>query len=107
MDDTHRISHIELTSMLDSLGSTLSAETINSFFTRRGKKLQEDELTIDETLWSLETEVGRPANEKKRINIGDMLDWGSSGTPSAVRSLGSRVPTAVGEVGFRGPHSPA
>jgi len=60
--------------MLDSLSSALYAETINSFFTRREKKPQEDELTIDETVRCLETEVGRPAHEKTRINIGDMLD---------------------------------
>jgi phosphatidylserine decarboxylase len=32
--------------MLDSLGSTLSAETVNSFFTCNGKKPVEDELTV-------------------------------------------------------------
>lgn len=51
-DDTHRISHIEFTSMLGSLSLTLSAKTINSsfrIFTRHGKKPREDELTINET----------------------------------------------------------
>ena len=46
-DDTGALPHIELTSMLDSLGSTLSPETVNSFFTRNGKKPVEDELTVD------------------------------------------------------------
>ena len=53
---------IELTSMLDSLGSTLSAETVNSF-TRNGKKLVEVELTVDEAIRCLEMQVGRPAPE--------------------------------------------
>lgn len=83
--------------MLDSLGFTLSADTINSFFARSGKKPQEDELTIEETMRCLKMEVVRPENEKKRINIGDVLDWGSSEMPSGANSLGS---TAVGEVGF-------
>ncbi len=36
-DDTSALSHIELTSMLDSLGSTLTRTTVSSFFTRYGK----------------------------------------------------------------------
>jgi phosphatidylserine decarboxylase len=45
-DDTGNITHLELTSMLDSIGSTLSTETVNSFFTRNNKKPHEDELTM-------------------------------------------------------------
>jgi len=85
--------------MLDSLGSTLSTKTINSFFTRRRKKPQEDKLTIDATMRCLETEVGKPANEK-RFNIGDKLDWSSPETPSAARSLWSPSQLEI-------PHSPA
>ncbi|KAF7974470.1 hypothetical protein HWV62_12116 [Athelia sp. TMB] len=48
--DTGLLSLLELASMLDSLGSTLSAETISSFFTRNGKRPTEDELTIDEAV---------------------------------------------------------
>jgi phosphatidylserine decarboxylase len=73
-----------------------SAETINSFFTRNEKKPQEDELTIDETVRCLATEVGRPTNEKKGMNMGDVLDWSSPKTPSAAKSLGS---PAVREIG--------
>jgi hypothetical protein len=32
--------------MFDSLRSTLSTETVNSFFTHNGKKPVEDELTV-------------------------------------------------------------
>jgi hypothetical protein len=39
--------------MLDSLGSTFSAETVN-FFTRNGKHPVEDEVTVDEALQCLE-----------------------------------------------------
>jgi phosphatidylserine decarboxylase len=48
-NDTGTLSHIELTSILDPLGSTLSTETVNSF-PRHGKKPIEDELTVDEAL---------------------------------------------------------
>ncbi|KAG6332884.1 hypothetical protein ID866_6202, partial [Astraeus odoratus] len=37
-DDTSTLSRVELTSMLDSLGSTLSAQTIDSFYLRHGKR---------------------------------------------------------------------
>ncbi len=61
------MSHIELTSMLDSLGSTLSMETIDSFFTRWDKNPHTDELTLPEAIQCLETEICRPNSEKKRI----------------------------------------
>jgi hypothetical protein len=88
------MSHIELTSMLDSLGSTLSAETINFFFTRNGKKPQEDELTFFETIQCLETEVGRPTNEKKRDNL---LDYSSPPTPNMASS---QSPPQLGTLDF-------
>jgi phosphatidylserine decarboxylase len=53
--------------MLDSLGSTLSTETIDTFFTRWGKNPRTDELTIPEAIQCLETEIYRPTSEKKRI----------------------------------------
>lgn len=82
-DDTNSISHVELTSMLDSLGSTLSAQTIDSFFTRHRKRPVEDELTIEETIQCLETELIRPACEKKRIDtIDTFMDRDSSASAS-------------------------
>jgi phosphatidylserine decarboxylase len=44
--------------MLNSLGSTLSAETVNSFFTRNGKKPVEDKLTVDRAIQCLEMQIG-------------------------------------------------
>ncbi|KAF5378946.1 hypothetical protein D9757_008734 [Collybiopsis confluens] len=62
-DDTGSLSHLEITSMLDSLGSTLSNSTVNSFFIRFGKNpLAEgggDELTMAEAIQCLEEELGR------------------------------------------------
>lgn len=82
-DDTGSISHVELTSMLDSLGSTLSAQTIDSFFTRHRKRPVEDELTIEESIQCLETELVRPTCEKKRINtIDTFTDRDSSASAS-------------------------
>ena len=53
--------------MLDSLGSTLSTETVDSFFTRWDKNPRTDELTFPEAIQCLETEICRPNSEKKRI----------------------------------------
>ncbi|TFK49776.1 hypothetical protein OE88DRAFT_1662429 [Heliocybe sulcata] len=86
-DDTGSLSHVEITSMLDSLGSTLSPETVSSFFTRHGKKPHEDELSIAETVQCIEEELCRPASEKKRITSdSDLLstDTSALGTPSQV-----------------------
>jgi phosphatidylserine decarboxylase len=90
--------------MLDSLGSTLCGETISSFFTRNGKKPQEDELTFSETIQCLETEIGRPTNEKKRIHPDDNLfDYSNPPTPSMARSLSSQSPPQFGRLDFSGP----
>jgi phosphatidylserine decarboxylase len=81
-DDTHTLSHLEITSMLDSLGSTLSTQTIDSFFLRYGKTPAEDELTIPEAIMCLESELCRPRSERKRLNTEDSFtDSGSSPTP--------------------------
>ncbi|KAH9986068.1 phosphatidylserine decarboxylase-domain-containing protein [Russula vinacea] len=77
-DDTRTLSHIELTSMLDSLGSTLSTETIDSFFTRWDKNPCTDELTFPEAIQCLETEICRPNSEKKRVEQ-SVSDEGSGG----------------------------
>ena len=81
-DDTHALSHLEIASMLDSLGSTLSTQTIDSFFHRYGKRPAEDELTIPEAIMCLENELCRPRSERKRLNTDDsFVDSGSSPTP--------------------------
>ena len=68
--------------MLDSLGSTLSTQTIDSFFLRFGKRPAEDELTIPEAIMCLENELCRPRSERKRLNTEDSFaDSGSSTTP--------------------------
>ncbi|KAF9236303.1 phosphatidylserine decarboxylase-domain-containing protein [Melanogaster broomeanus] len=81
-DDTGKFSHLEITLMLDSLGSTLSAQTIDSFFTRYGKRPVDDELTIPEVVLCLEKELCRPKSERKRLNTEDSFaDTSSSPTP--------------------------
>ncbi|KAH6889598.1 phosphatidylserine decarboxylase-domain-containing protein [Coprinopsis sp. MPI-PUGE-AT-0042] len=66
-DDTATLSRLELTSMLDSLGSTLTPETIASFWTRFNKDEERDELSMEEAIMCLETELGRPVSERKMV----------------------------------------
>ena len=79
-DDTGALSHLELTSMLDSLGSTLTRSTVSSFFTRNGKKAESDELSFEEAIKCLEDELGRPVEEKRRVDV----DAGESCVPTPV-----------------------
>ena len=114
-DDTGTLFHIELTSMLDSLRSTLSSETVNSF-TPNGKKAVEDELTVGEAIRCLEMQVGRPPNEKKRVvsveEGASLLDLSTPGTPGGSgvgmgmgmsRSLSIQTPPQLGKLDFSGP----
>ncbi|OAA72727.1 Phosphatidylserine decarboxylase [Akanthomyces lecanii RCEF 1005] len=60
-DESGRISRIELTTMLDTLGSTLKDSTIDSFFQRFPHKAADDEdswdLTFDEAVICLEDQL--------------------------------------------------
>ncbi|EPQ52482.1 hypothetical protein GLOTRDRAFT_140216 [Gloeophyllum trabeum ATCC 11539] len=105
-DDTGALSHVEITSMLDSLGSTLSAETVSSFFTRHGKKPHEDELTIAETVQCLEEELCRPASEKKRITSdSDVLSTDTSApvTPAVAGDNAPGTALDMSKMNFSGP----
>lgn len=65
VDDSGRLTRVELVTMLDSLGSTLSEETINSFFQRfqTSTDLQHvkeaQEITIDQAVICLEDQLSR------------------------------------------------
>ncbi|BEJ14342.1 hypothetical protein CspHIS471_0401090 [Cutaneotrichosporon sp. HIS471] len=67
-DDTGTMSFVELTTMLDSLGSTLTHQTLESFFTRVGKNPDNgDELTVDEVVQALEEEVTKSPDQKRKV----------------------------------------
>jgi phosphatidylserine decarboxylase len=91
-DDTNTISQLELTSMLDSLGSTLSHDTVDNFFTRFGKSPAEGELTADEVIQCLETEVTRPPSEKRKISIDQTIGHTNVPTPTTPGNQISRSP---------------
>lgn len=73
-DDTGSISVMELTTMLDSLGSTLTTQTIEEYWSRYGKNVESDELTFDEVIRCLEDEIRKPTSERKRINASSNSD---------------------------------
>lgn len=59
-DDSRRISKIELTTMLDTLGSTLRESTIDSFFARFAEEngeVEEADLTFDQAIICLEEQL--------------------------------------------------
>lgn len=66
-NDSGTLSSLELATMLDSLGSTLSAHTIGSWFGHFNKKPDEQELSIDECIYSLEWEIKKPWSEKRYV----------------------------------------
>ncbi|EJU05118.1 hypothetical protein DACRYDRAFT_76182 [Dacryopinax primogenitus] len=81
-DDTNTYSRIELTSMLDSLGSTLTRETIDALFSRHNKNPDTDELSSDEAVISLEETVNRPAEERRKVSPSTSVPALGTQTPS-------------------------
>lgn len=90
-DDSETWSYVELYSLLDSLGATLTRATIDTFFTRFGKTA-EDTLTADEAVICLEDELTKPRSEKREVEA-TALDYSASrsgvNTPYSTDSPGS------------------
>jgi len=104
-DDTGSFSHLEITTMLDSLGSTLSRETLNTWFSRLGRNPTGGELTTNEVIQFLEEETQRPLSQKKKIgSMDDALSAAPSGsvTPSITSALAAE-PLKLDNIDFTGP----
>lgn len=102
-DDTGSMSQIELRSMLDSLGSTLTKSTMESFFTRFGKNPDEGEISIDQAVQCLEAELGRPDSEKKHIDVDESQDTSISATPLLMASGPKGENIDLDSLDFSGP----
>jgi phosphatidylserine decarboxylase len=103
------MSRLELTSMLESLGSTLSASTVDSFFASYEKHPTRDELTISEAVQCLEEELSRPEEERKRVDSADYRppDTGFV-TPTVLATPDGRgMGLALEKMSFAGPGNPA
>ncbi|KAK1542977.1 phosphatidylserine decarboxylase [Colletotrichum paranaense] len=73
-DESGRISKIELTTMLDTLGSTLRESTIDSFFQRFPHRAQGDDisdLTFDEAVICLEDQL--EAKSRPQLSVTDRM----------------------------------
>ncbi|RMZ87150.1 hypothetical protein DV736_g5630, partial [Chaetothyriales sp. CBS 134916] len=69
-DESRRISKIELTTMLDTLGSTLRESTIDSFFDRfslENEDVGEADLTFDQAVICLEDQLEKGGQDKKSV----------------------------------------
>lgn len=56
-DESGTMNFYEISELLESIGATLSEQTVVSYFTRFGKHYEDDELTIDEMVICLEDQV--------------------------------------------------
>lgn len=102
-DESGRISRIELTTMLDTLGSTLKDSTIDSFFQRFPHKAADNEetwdLTFDEAVLCLEDQLEARSKqsagmEKIKSLVGDVknMTFGNTGEQSSTDVSGTSTP---------------
>ena len=94
------MNRLEITVMLDSLGSTLSSQTINSFFTRFDKDPFEGSITISQTVQCLESEICRPQSERKRVASSPNEADTAPTTPRGIKMEG---PPQLDKIDFSGP----
>ncbi|ETI28880.1 phosphatidylserine decarboxylase [Cladophialophora carrionii CBS 160.54] len=70
VDESRRISKIEFTTMLDTLGSTLRESTIDGFFRRfaaENEDIGEVDLTFDQAVICLEEQLQRSSQKKSQL----------------------------------------
>lgn len=91
-NDTGGIDIDELQTMLLSLGSTLTTETLLGFFKRFGKQPFGDELTMDEGVRVLEDELHKPWTERRACTLPpDMEAEETDDTPDVERVIRLRA----------------
>lgn len=103
-DESGRISRIELTTMLDTLGSTLKDSTIDSFFQRFPHKAGDNEetwdLTFDEVVICLEDQLEKRSQprsvvDKAKSLLPDLKNLGISSEPSEKQEDASGASTPL------------
>lgn len=108
-NDSESMSALELTAMLDSLGSTLTTETIHSFFTRYGKNPENEAITFDEAILALESEVKKPSTEKRRVRSSSGspgVEEGRAATPALTSLDVQEGGNVEGALDLSGPSAP-
>ncbi|KAE8223447.1 hypothetical protein CF319_g3520 [Tilletia indica] len=113
-DDSGTLTFLELSSMLDSLGATLTRETIVGWFEKRGKDVDDGTgLSVDEAIAALEGEMRKPESEKR---VAAPLGGGTASAASRSGGVdsGTETPalddalmsTSVGGMDVEGPQAP-
>ena len=95
-DDSGRVSRIELTTMLDTLGSTLKESTIDSFFRRYAHENEisgEEDLTFSQAVICLEEALERTSHTKKSL-----ADRAKEIAHMSATSSGSETPLEMSSV---------
>ncbi|KAJ1026691.1 hypothetical protein NDA16_002289 [Ustilago loliicola] len=105
-NDSGTLSRLELSSMLDSLGSTLSTKTLDNFFLEVNKNPEEDELTFEETIVALEAEVQKPWDLKRKAANPSTLNSGAQ-TPSLLGGVGDIGTDTNQDMDFSGADAPS
>lgn len=91
-DDRGRISKVELTTMLDTLGSTLHESTIDGWFKRfmGEKNAEEATLTIDQAVICLEDELQKVQEKMRHHSLGQkMRDHMPSTHTASITTIGN------------------
>jgi len=83
-NDSGTMSTLEMATMLDSFGSTLTTKTLHSWWEILGKKPDEDELSIDESIVALERELVKHWSEKRTVNSSEGSLEDGAQTPSGI-----------------------
>lgn len=97
-DDSGLIDKVELTTMLDTLGSTLHETTIDSFFRRFAAEHNGEELlTFDEAVMCLEDQLQRTEDQEAKKSVWSHLTTSNSdlltpGTTTPSLTSGSQTP---------------
>ncbi|KAK9377279.1 phosphatidylserine decarboxylase-domain-containing protein [Lipomyces chichibuensis] len=77
-DERNMISRFEIDGLLEYLGSTLHSSTVDSFFSRFGKSIDED-LTFDEAIVCLEDQLHRDRGRRSKV-IEHVIPMGAAST---------------------------
>ncbi|KIV94639.1 phosphatidylserine decarboxylase [Exophiala mesophila] len=88
VDDSKRISKIEFTTMLDTLGSTLKESTIDSFFKRfasENEDVGEVDLTFDQAVICLEEQLEK-SSSKKTLSSKVKISMGPFAQPTSIKN---------------------
>lgn len=92
IDGDGSLSRLEVQSMLESLGSTISEHTLNGFWSHYGKDPETDELTMEELVESLESfmlSIDRAPTPAMRIPSRELISVDGHGDAAADSSSSS------------------